>query len=779
MKSYDLKGKVAIMSLHKIVFLTVVLLLFCVGVSAWDFIPVELVGKQLADYPYFQITRSINEDNDIYVAVDPSQYPSVIGEDLDIYIVQSKLLGEWLTSPTLVDVRPGGFQTVTCQDSTIQENTFLVAGPFVLVSQEEYGLGVGYDAVLDLDQNGLLNAGDLIDGFSDQEAGFYSLHDACDTGPLNVTITEYSGGGFLTQRLFYPSDIAGMGQLPLVVVSHGWCLFYDEYDHIGNHLASYGYIVVVHTNDTGGGDPDATMSAAISTIDNIDFVIGYQDTIAGGVLNGHLDQHNIVSIGHSTGGEGVVRAYTGICNGDYFPWHFDEEDYSLICCLPPVSFWSADMVDPYDVDFHMFLGGADGDCSSAPEDFYVQSMAIFERSTGNRQLTYVHGAGHWDFCTSTYPGWADGPDQIGRAVTNTLMRGYLLPLVEYYTKDNPAGMDYLQRMYDDIHPIGIPDTVVISNEYRDAEEGAGKAVIDNYESNPQLGLSSSGGAVTYTVSNIAEVLMQDFDDSFDWTGTQQSNGMTRSRFDDSPHCVVLDWTFGETTYYEQSIVPALSDFTEYRDLSFRACQGTRHPNTISLDDGLSFAITLRDQYGASSTISTDNYGGVTCPYQRTGYGSGAGWANEFCTIRLRLADFLTNGSGIDLVHIEAVRFEFGSDFGSERGRIGLDDIELVDPTEGSTGLFSESGASTDLGLDCWPNPFAGTINVSFNLLDCMDVQLCLYDITGRLIHKLINSSLPPGEHSAAHVMSDLPLGLYILRLQAGEVSETMRCINLR
>lgn len=761
------------------IYTTIGLLLIYAGVSAWDFIPTELVGEPLTNYPYFQITRTINEDRSVYVAVDPSQYPSVIGEDLDIYIVQSMLMDEWLTSPTLIDVRPGGPQTVTCQGSTIQENTFLVVGPYILASQEGYGLGVGYDAVLDLDRNGLLSDDDLIDGFSDQEAGFYSVHDACDTGPLSVTVTEYSGGGWLTQMLFYPSDISGMGQLPLVVVSHGWSLFYDEYDHIGNHLASYGYIVIVHTNDTGSGGPDATMSAAISTIDNIDFAIGYQDTIAGGVLNGHIDEHNIVSIGHSTGGEGVVRAYTGICNGAYDPEHFSEEDYSLLCCLPPVSFWSADMIDPYDVDFHMFIGGADGDCSGAPEDFYIQSMAIFERSTGNRQLTYVHGAGHWDFCTSTFPGWPDGPDQIGRAVTNFIVRGYLLPLVEYYTRGNPAGLDYLVRMYDDIHPIGIPDNVMISNEYRDADEGSGKVVIDNYELNPQPGLSSSGGAVTYTVSNVAEVLMRDFDSSFDWTGSQNSNGMTRSRYDDDPNCVVFEWSNTDPVYYEQTIVPALSDFTEYRFLSFRVCQGTRHPNTIMLDDDLSLAITLRDQYGTSSTIRTYNYGGVTSPYKRTGYGLGAGWGNEFCTIRLRLADFLINGSGIDLEHIEVVRFEFGSDFGSERGRIGLDDIELVDPPEGLTGLSPESRTSIDLDLNCWPNPFMGMVNISFNLINCGEIQLYVYDVTGRLLCTLINSYLQPGEHSAAHAMSDLPSGMYILKLQAEEVSATTRCINLR
>ena len=42
-----------------------------------------------------------------------------------------------------------------------------------------------------------------------------------------------------------------------------------------------------------------------------------------------------------------------------------------------------------------------------------------------------------------------------------------------------------------------------------------------------------------------------------------------------------------------------------------------------------------------------------------------------------LTDFLTNGTGLDLTDIEAVRFEGGPSFGSPEGRLGLDDIELT------------------------------------------------------------------------------------------------------
>ena len=43
-------------------------------------------------------------------------------------------------------------------------------------------------------------------------------------------------------------------------------------------------------------------------------------------------------------------------------------------------------------------------------------------------------------------------------------------------------------------------------------------------------------------------------------------------------------------------------------------------------------------------------------------------------MRVRLVDFENDHSGIDLTDIVAIRFEFGDDFGSPRGRIGIDDV---------------------------------------------------------------------------------------------------------
>ena len=53
-----------------------------------------------------------------------------------------------------------------------------------------------------------------------------------------------------------------------------------------------------------------------------------------------------------------------------------------------------------------------------------------------------------------------------------------------------------------------------------------------------------------------------------------------------------------------------------------------------------------------------------------------GWGCEFETLRLRLTDFLADGSTLNLGLIEAVRLEFGPSYGSPVGRLSLDDLVL-------------------------------------------------------------------------------------------------------
>ncbi|HEX6811614.1 MAG TPA: hypothetical protein VF384_08335, partial [Planctomycetota bacterium] len=79
-------------------------------------------------------------------------------------------------------------------------------------------------------------------------------------------------------------------------------------------------------------------------------------------------------------------------------------------------------------------------------------------------------------------------------------------------------------------------------------------------------------------------------------------------------------------------------------------------------------------------INIGAYGaGIEEPYQRNtdpSCGAGVGWNSEYETIRIRVADFLNNGSLVDLNSVRKLIFRFGPSVGSTQGRLGFDEIEL-------------------------------------------------------------------------------------------------------
>ncbi len=627
-----------------------------------------LAGGELSGFPFFEFVAAINDDEHVSGALSPTRHAERVGLSYRAYVVPHKTPGQWAADNTLMDAS-GGYETATVAPDAIADNTMelwsvgLAAGT---------GVGRPYDVVYDFGLDGQLDPGDLVDGLDHAEAGFYLVRDLNLAGSLETDMIQYTGGSWLGQRTYFPIDIGSMDPVPLIVISHGNGHQYTWYDYLGYHLASYGYIVMSHQNNTGPG----IETASTTTLTNTDYILGHLDTIGGGILDGHLDSHRIVWIGHSRGGEGVVRAYDRVFDGTYVPAEYDLDDIILVSSIAPTVFLGTTSTNPHEVDYHLIQGAADGDVHGGASNPIAQALRIAEAARGRVQVTYVHGAGHNDFNCC---GWNDatGPDLIGRAEAQRVAKSYYLALIEHYTRGNVPARDYLTRLYSDFHPSGIADHVICATTYRDAL-ATDRFVIDDYQTNTELGVSSSGGLVTYDVANIHEDRLDDGNTSFTWTTTDPMNGMTRASGGDIYQGgVVFDWSPGGSLFYEFEVVPGSRDFRDHTYLAFRACQGTRHPETVALYAPLTFTVTLRDDQGSTSSVDFGVYGIITPPYQRTGQGVGAGWANEFNTVRIRLCDFENDGTGIDLADIVAVRLEVGAGFGSEQGRLGIDDVELT------------------------------------------------------------------------------------------------------
>jgi len=79
----------------------------------------------------------------------------------------------------------------------------------------------------------------------------------------------------------------------------------------------------------------------------------------------------------------------------------------------------------------------------------------------------------------------------------------------------------------------------------------------------------------------------------------------------------------------------------------------------------------------------------------------------------------------------------------------------------------------------YPNPFNAQTRIAFELARAGEVTLEVFDITGRLVRRLVDGRIAEGTHEISLDARDLPSGVYVYRLAAGEVIEAKKMILIR
>jgi predicted dienelactone hydrolase len=637
-------------------------------------ISTELASIQAAVAPYAIHVNSFNLGSNVQFAVHPLKFPDYAGDLVDVYLVANRSSAEWAASSTLSDVR-GEPQTVNLPANPTTPNILLTMTG--VTAGDALSPGRGFDLVVDANRDGVLGDGDLIDGAGD-EPGFWYVVDLAAAGPLAVTqIASYDVNdpdildSMELERIYYPTSIASLDPRPLVVISHGNGHNYAWYDYLGNHLASWGYVVMSHQNDTVPG----IETASTTTLEHTESFLAQLATIGGGVLNGRVDGDAIVWIGHSRGGEGIARGYDRLFDGTFTSPNYQIGDIRLLISIAPTDFLGSASANPHGVPFMLMYGSADGDVCGCPDSDIGNSFNILERAEGLRQSTYVHGADHNDFNCCGFNDFA-GPTgtAIGNAEAQDVMKAASLAMIRRVVENDPSAEEYLWRQYESLRPISVAASTTVINEWNAAP--ADRIVLDNFQTNTATTVSSSGGAVTLVgVANEVEGLQNDNNTAFTWATTDAMNGATRGRTTDLTRAFVFNWTIASSITWT---VPAdRRDFTQGKFLSMRAAQGTRHPQTTAVIGDLTFTVTLLDELGEQTSLQISAVGGgVEEPYQRTGFGTGTGWQNAMETIRLPLSAFASGGSAIDLTRIASVLVQFGGTSGSAQGRLVIDDLQI-------------------------------------------------------------------------------------------------------
>jgi hypothetical protein len=79
----------------------------------------------------------------------------------------------------------------------------------------------------------------------------------------------------------------------------------------------------------------------------------------------------------------------------------------------------------------------------------------------------------------------------------------------------------------------------------------------------------------------------------------------------------------------------------------------------------------------------------------------------------------------------------------------------------------------------YPNPFNPATTITYMVPKSVHVKLIVYDLLGREISRLINEEKQEGSYSVFFDASQLPSGLYLCRLTAGEYTMVKKMLLLK
>ena len=122
------------------------------------------------------------------------------------------------------------------------------------------------------------------------------------------------------------------------------------------------------------------------------------------------------------------------------------------------------------------------------------------------------------------------------------------------------------------------------------------------------------------------------------------------------------------------------------------------------------------------------------------------------------------------------------------GGLNMDDIKVIVGDQNGDALYlshSKSGQNYQTGphrfelSELYPNPFNPSTEVSFSLPMDGHVQLAAYDVRGKEVDIIFEGAQSTGQHSYTWNASNLPSGVYYIRLQAGELVTSQKALLIK
>jgi len=90
-----------------------------------------------------------------------------------------------------------------------------------------------------------------------------------------------------------------------------------------------------------------------------------------------------------------------------------------------------------------------------------------------------------------------------------------------------------------------------------------------------------------------------------------------------------------------------------------------------------------------------------------------------------------------------------------------------------------TGTVTDFTLSAYPNPFNPSTTLTFTLPEASHVKVRVYDCTGRLVVDLADAGFQAGEHRLTLSGGNLPIGVYLARLETPTLTLTHKLLLVK
>lgn len=110
-------------------------------------------------------------------------------------------------------------------------------------------------------------------------------------------------------------------------------------------------------------------------------------------------------------------------------------------------------------------------------------------------------------------------------------------------------------------------------------------------------------------------------------------------------------------------------------------------------------------------------------------------------------------------------------YAGKNGLVVIDNTTSIDPLSVVTGSYKLS--------QNYPNPFNPETKINFSIPNAGNVNLSVYDMTGREVANLVDEKLQAGSYEYAFNASHLTSGVYFYTLQTGNFRETKKMMLIK